>query len=77
MLSKINIMTIFKTNNNIMNILHHNNNITPVSYTHLDVYKRQIYFYPVLIPDIKIIQVINNNGFISQCACAQRRELPA
>ena len=29
-LSKINIMTIFKTNNNIMNILHHNNSITPL-----------------------------------------------
>ena len=30
MLSKINIMIIFKTNNNIMNILHHNNSITPL-----------------------------------------------
>ena len=35
--SKFNIKVAFKTNNNISNLLC----IKPVSYTHLDVYKRQ------------------------------------
>ena len=45
-------------------------NVKSVSYTHL-------YFYPVLIPEIKIIQVVNNKFHIAVYVCVQRCELSA